>query len=418
MSLLTRLSPKTATGGAYAVPLLILFGLNAVDELDRAAFGILLPEIRDDFGLSNQGILSIIGLVGIVALGGQVLIGYYADRMSRVKLAILGASVWAVFTLLTGLAVTVGMLIVARSLTGIGKAVNDPTHNSLLADYYPPEVRTGVYGFHRAANPVGLFLGPLIGGALGYAFGWRVPFFVFAVPTAVLVLFAVKYLKEPVRGMHERAAMGADAETVNTEEVAPSLAEAFRICNQVRTLRRIWLSLPFFAISLVGFVSLTSIYYEDAFGLNELERGLVAAVTEPAALLGLAIGVPIATRLALKDVSLVLKLVAVADCLVAVCFVGLAFAPNLYVAVTANVLASFIGAVLGPGIFASLSLAIPPRARAVGFSHRLALHPAGPGPAGDHRRHRRRQRRPHGAAAHGPDLPDRRPDDRLAPARS
>ena len=37
--------------GEPAFPLFVLFGLNAVDELDRAAFGILLPEIRDHFGL-------------------------------------------------------------------------------------------------------------------------------------------------------------------------------------------------------------------------------------------------------------------------------------------------------------------------------------------------------------------------------
>ena len=35
--------------------LLILFGLNAVDELDRTAFAILLPEIRDEFGNVVEG---------------------------------------------------------------------------------------------------------------------------------------------------------------------------------------------------------------------------------------------------------------------------------------------------------------------------------------------------------------------------
>ena len=36
------------TGSVFAI--VVLFGLNAVDELDRTAFGILLPEIRDHFG--------------------------------------------------------------------------------------------------------------------------------------------------------------------------------------------------------------------------------------------------------------------------------------------------------------------------------------------------------------------------------
>ena len=35
--------------GGPVFPLIVLFGLNAVDELDRTAFGILLPEIRAYF---------------------------------------------------------------------------------------------------------------------------------------------------------------------------------------------------------------------------------------------------------------------------------------------------------------------------------------------------------------------------------
>ena len=38
-------------GGEAAFPLIVLFGLNAVDELDRTAFGVLLPEIRETFDI-------------------------------------------------------------------------------------------------------------------------------------------------------------------------------------------------------------------------------------------------------------------------------------------------------------------------------------------------------------------------------
>ena len=123
------------TGGAPVYPLLILFGLNAVDELDRTAFGILLPEIRDHFNLDLQGALSLIGLIGGIALILQVPIAHYADRAPRVRLALLGATLWAAFSLGTGLSFTIWFLVVMRSGSGIGKAVVDPTHNSLIADY-------------------------------------------------------------------------------------------------------------------------------------------------------------------------------------------------------------------------------------------------------------------------------------------
>ncbi|MGV3758255.1 MAG: hypothetical protein ACO1PW_01775, partial [Actinomycetota bacterium] len=81
----------SVTGGQAWYPLVELFGLNAVDELDRTAFGVLLPEIRDEFGPDLQGILTLVGLVSLVALLLQVPIAAYADRTNRVRLAWVGA---------------------------------------------------------------------------------------------------------------------------------------------------------------------------------------------------------------------------------------------------------------------------------------------------------------------------------------
>ncbi len=75
-----KIRPSRVTEGWPVLPLLILFGLNAVDELDRTAFAILTPNIRDHFNLDLGGILGLVGGVTFLALGGQVLVGYFADR--------------------------------------------------------------------------------------------------------------------------------------------------------------------------------------------------------------------------------------------------------------------------------------------------------------------------------------------------
>ncbi|HZX53725.1 MAG TPA: hypothetical protein VFE86_03550, partial [Ilumatobacteraceae bacterium] len=51
--------------GESAFPLVVLFGLNAVDELDRTAFAILLPNIRDEFHLDNTKVLGLVALVSV-----------------------------------------------------------------------------------------------------------------------------------------------------------------------------------------------------------------------------------------------------------------------------------------------------------------------------------------------------------------
>src|SRR5207237_8858714 len=101
--------------------------------------------------------------------------GDWAVRRSRWRLAAVGATLRGTSSLATGLAPNVALLASARAGAGMGRAVVTPTHFSLLADYYPPEIRPKVFGTHRAANSFGQFIGPLLAGALALWFRWRSP---------------------------------------------------------------------------------------------------------------------------------------------------------------------------------------------------------------------------------------------------
>jgi branched-chain amino acid transport system ATP-binding protein len=356
------------TGGAAVFPLLVLFGLNAVDELDRTAFAVLLPNIRDAFGLNLTGLLGLIGFVSFVALVLQVPIAAYSDRHNRVRITWIGALAWACFSMLTGLAWTIVVLAIARAGSGIGKAVVDPTHNSLIADYYDIPVRPRVYSFHRAANAVGAIIGPLAAGLIAAEWGWRWPFIVFTFPTLVFVVLAWR-LREPKRGVFERRAAGASEDAAQTEEATPSFAESWRIVWKVESLRRIWYALPFLAVSLVGFSVLASLLYEQVYDLDERARGVIAACVEPAQLIGLIFGARIATRVMAKGgPAEILKFLSHIAYVVCAALVLFATVPNLYVTIGVNFAVTGLGAILAPGIFAALSLAIPPRARSMGFS--------------------------------------------------
>jgi len=358
----------TTTGGAPFYPLAVLFGLNMVDELDRTAFGVLTPEIRDHFGLDVSGILTVISLALVAALLLAIPIGFYADRLKRVPIAVTGAMAWGVFSVFTGLAPTLWMLGISRAGSGLGRAVNDPVHNSLLADYYDVPVRPRVYAVHRYANAAGQFIGPLAAGMIAYSFGWRVPFVMFAGVTAVFVVLALR-LHEPVRGRFERKAMGASDAVADTEEEAPSWAESWRILWQVRSLRRIFCALPFIAMAIIGLIALSGLYYDEIYGLDERARGfLTAGIEGPAQLAGLLFGIPLATRLMARGPGFVLKFLAYVSFAIAGAWTAFALAPNLALAIAANALVSAGFFLLIPGTYAVMSLAVPAKVRSFGYA--------------------------------------------------
>jgi len=365
-----RLSARLTVGlteGEPLFPLVVLFGLNAVDELDKTAFNVLAPEIRRSFDLGISGILGLVAVIELVAILLGLPLAYWADRRSRVRLAARGATLWGGFSLATGLAPSVGLLAGARAGAGIGRAVVTPTHFSLLADYYPPEIRPKVFGTHRAANSVGQFVGPIVAGGLALWLGWRAPFVLFVIPTIVFVTLALR-LREPARGVHDRRAAGASGAACLVEEAPPGFVQGCRMLWRIRSLRRIWYAMPFAAVVIVGLGSLFSIFYEEEFGLNSAQRGFASAVTEPAQLLGLLVGIPVANRLLRKDPALVLRFVALVGVVVAACFATLSVTPYLALVIAMHMVIAASAAVLQPGVFSILSLALPSRVRSLGFA--------------------------------------------------
>ena len=359
--------PSAVTMGAPAFPLLVLFGLNAVDELDRTAFSVLLPEIRDHFELSNAEILSIVSIASIAVLLLEIPLSFYCDRHNRVRIATIGAAMWALFSIGTGLSISVAMLVLMRLGAGTGRAIVTPTHNGLLSDWYPPQTRLKVFSFHRLANSIGQIAGPALGGALGYFLGWRSPFFLFSIPTIIIVLLALR-LKEPVRGRHERLAAGADEATADLQDTHESAWSTMKVLARVMTLRRIWYAVPFLAVALFGIPNLLSLVYEDVFGLNAAQRGLIAAGIEPLQLIGVVVAMPHVGRISHTRPEFLLRFIGVVGVFDGLMLVVLGYAPNVAVAIGAHALIACTIGTLTPAFFVMLSLVAPPRCRSAAFS--------------------------------------------------
>src|SRR3954452_2731102 len=151
---------RRLTGGLPMFPLLILTLLFFFDEWDTAAFNVLAPNIQHAFHLTDRafGLLVISNLSVVLLLA--VPLGFFGDRMPRVWFVTGGAVVAGVFSLLTGVAGTLLVLVIVRLGNGVGRLVNDPIHSSLLSDYYLPEDRPAVYSGHRHSPLAALVVQP------------------------------------------------------------------------------------------------------------------------------------------------------------------------------------------------------------------------------------------------------------------
>ncbi len=356
------------TGDGPMAALLVLFGINAVDELARVAIAVSGPTIADSFGVGVGGVAVPFVLAFGAALGLAVPIATIADRGNRVRLAVFGGIIFSIFSVGVGLSWSIWVLAIAMAGMQIGKAFIEPSHTSLLSDYYPVELRPRVFAFYRGGNALGALVGAIAAGYVAEALGWRAPFFAFALPMLILVAAGAR-LPEPRRGLQERRQGGAEREALALEEAPPSLAEAWRMCWQVDSLRRIYRTLPFLTPALIGFALYGSFAYRDVFGLDTAARGWVVGLVEgPSQLFGLIVGTRLAMRAFVDGPAKVFHQLARALLIVAVAAGVFAAAPVVGVAIAANVVVSAGLAFVVPGLFATLSLVLPPRARSTGFA--------------------------------------------------
>lgn len=281
-----------ATGGASTTPLLVLFGLNFVDELDQILFGIAGPEIRDDLGLGDSGIILVAAVVAVFVLFAVLPVTYLADRFDRVRLVCFAAVGWMTMSVLTGLAGWAGvvvLLVIARMGSGLGRTVNDPVHASLLTDYYEPVVQPKVFALHRAATPVSRLTAVVIGAGAGL-FGWEVMFLVVAAPTLLLVGAGAR-LPHPQRG-GTTAGFVASAQ----EEPPASFGEARRTLFAIRSMRRLYVGCVLLGSGFLTINTIPSLFFEEVYGFSPLLRGVQAFFAGVGTLVGLRVGQRLASE--------------------------------------------------------------------------------------------------------------------------
>lgn len=165
-----------------------------LSSLGTSIANVGLPTLAQAFGASFQQVQWVV-LAYLLAITTVVVsVGRLGDLVGRRRLLLAGIALFTAASALCGLAPSLGWLVAARAVQGLGAAVMMALTMALVADAVPQEKTGSAMGLLGTLSAVGTALGPTLGGALIAAWGWPALFFInLPLGLAALVL-ARRYL--------------------------------------------------------------------------------------------------------------------------------------------------------------------------------------------------------------------------------
>ena len=164
--------------------------------LDGSVVNIALPGIQSDLAISDANLTWVVTAYAI-AFGGLLLLGgRMGDVLGRRRIFVAGVLIFALASLLGGLAQTEWQLLSARALQGAGAAAASPTALALITTTFPAgPPRNRAFAVYAAMSGAGAAVGLILGGALTEV-SWRWTMLI-NVPIGLAVAFlAPRYLQE------------------------------------------------------------------------------------------------------------------------------------------------------------------------------------------------------------------------------
>jgi EmrB/QacA subfamily drug resistance transporter len=163
--------------------------------LDATVVNVALPTLGKDLGAGFAGLQWTVNgytlsLAALILLGGAL-----GDRYGRRRVFVIGTVWFAAASVLCAVAPSVGLLVAARVLQGIGGALLTPGSLALIAASFQEQDRGRAIGAWSGLGGVAGALGPFLGGLL-VEVSWRLVFLINIPLAAVVVLVAVRHVPE------------------------------------------------------------------------------------------------------------------------------------------------------------------------------------------------------------------------------
>lgn len=166
-------------------------------SMDATIVNVAIPAIRSDLAATPSQMQWVVDIYTLVLASLLILAGATGDRFGRRRVFQIGLGIFAFGSLLCSIAPDIHMLIGARLVQGLGGSMMNPVALSIISQvFYRPVERARALGIWGSVVGISMALGPVVGGLLIHAVGWRAVFWINLPICVTAILLTAKFIPE------------------------------------------------------------------------------------------------------------------------------------------------------------------------------------------------------------------------------
>ena len=182
----------------------VAFGLFMI-MLDNTVVNVALPTMQKDLHVSTPRLEWIVVAYALTFAALMITGGKLGDLYGRRRIFIVGLVIFTLASLACGLASSIGFLIGARAVQGVGAALMNPATLSIITATFAPKERGKAIGIWAGVSALALAIGPLIGGLITQNINWNWIFFINVPVGAVAIVVSQLVIRESRDTSHEQS---------------------------------------------------------------------------------------------------------------------------------------------------------------------------------------------------------------------
>ena len=288
-----KLSPDTSRPFYKWEVVILLWIAFFLNQGDRQAFNIVLPQLQTLFGANDSTMGLIAALFNVFYAVVVPFAGFYADRLSRSKMIILSTLIFSSATLFTGFAGGIVSFIIFRCVgMGVGQGIFGPTYMGLIAQYHDSTTRGRAMSFHQTSSYIGVVVCSVLAGYIADHLGWQYACYIFGGLGVLFTGWMAIRLKD------RKAA--APVQKIDQPSFKEGLSAFFRVPTAICML----IAYTCVIFTITGYLTWMPKYIKETFDLSTASAGFHSMFwTNITAFAGVMIGGTIADRIVIKRKS-------------------------------------------------------------------------------------------------------------------